>query len=212
MPTQQDYRTARTLALEALARNDLSECCNKAGVSFQKALGGCVRISIPFLGKVYDLVVEGDSAFFDQDVETLKLQDQVLLLHYLITATGTAAENRWITFREVPSGPFYYPSFLKRAVVPLVNCFGNTPENLQRVAGKIGQLLTEPGDVAVKIPALPRVPVVLSLWKGDDEFPPQGNVYFDPSIASYLSTEDIAYLAGSVVYTTIGMARSMTPR
>ena len=62
----------------------------------------------------------------------------------------------------------------------------------------------------MKVLALPRVPVVLSLWKGDDEFPPEGNVYFDASVSSYLSTEDIAYLAGATVYRVIGMARGVT--
>jgi len=52
--------------------------------------------------------------------------------------------------------------------------------------------------------------VVLSLWKGDEEFPPEGNVYFDASVSSYLPTEDIAYLAGAVVYKVIGMARKMS--
>jgi hypothetical protein len=77
------------------------------------------------------------------------------------------------------------------------------------VGAKIGELLSEPGDVAVKVLAFPKVPVVLSLWKGDEEFPPEGNVLFDASITSYLSTEDIAYVAGAVVYPAIGMFRSM---
>jgi len=56
---------------------------------------------------------------------------------------------------------------------------------------------------------LSRVAGGLFLWKGDEEFPPEGNVYFDASISSYLPTEDIAYLAGAVVYKVIGMARKM---
>jgi hypothetical protein len=54
--------------------------------------------------------------------------------------------------------------------------------------------------------------VVLSLWRGDDEFPPEANVYFDQSIASYLSTDDIAYLAGAVVYKAIGISRGLQKR
>jgi hypothetical protein len=56
------------------------------------------------------------------------------------------------------------------------------------------------------------VPVVLSLWKGDEEFPPEANVYLDKSVSSYLSTEDIAYLSGAVVYKTIGISRKMGKR
>jgi hypothetical protein len=208
MPTQQDYKTARILAQERLAQNDLAACCNRAGVSFTKDPRGTGRISIPFLGNPYELIVEDGIVSFDESVRAVRLQDQVLLLHYLMTASGSSLQDQWITFREVPSGPFYYPSFVKRAIVPLVSCFGDHPEGLEKVGRKMGKLVSEPGDIGVVVLALPRVPVVLCLWKGDDEFAPEGNVFFDASITSYLDTEDIAYLAGSVVYRAIGMFRS----
>jgi len=210
MPTPEDFKTARALALETLKNSDLETCCQNAGVSVEQDSKEHRRVSIPFMGKVRDLVVRKNKTFFDESMEAVKLQDQVLLLHYLITATGAPVQNKWITFREVPSGPFYYPSFVKRAIAPLVTCFGETPEGLEKVGAKMGEILSEPGDVAVKVLALPKVPVVLSLWKGDDEFPPEGNVLFDASITSYLGTEDIAYLAGAVVYPAIGMFRSMS--
>ncbi|MBW2319078.1 MAG: DUF3786 domain-containing protein, partial [Deltaproteobacteria bacterium] len=140
---------------------------------------------------------------------SIKLPDQVLLLHYLITSSGAPVENRWITFREVPSGPFYYPSFVKRAITPLVRSIGQTPAILEQVAQTIGQIAKTPGDIALKVIPLPRVPVVLSLWKGDEEFPPEGNVYFDASVSSYLPTEDIAYIAGAVVYKVLAIARGL---
>lgn len=210
MPTPEDYKTARDLAVETLLKADPAYCCAKAGVSLTAGSAGRKEAAIAFLGRQCRLIVEETWAAFDESAQPVKLQDQVLLLHYLTTATGAALTNRWITFREVPSGAFYYPSFVKRAITPLVACFGNHPEGLQKVGSKIGELISGPGDVAVRILALPRVPVVLSLWQGDDEFGPEGNVLFDASIASYLPTEDIAYLAGSVVYPAIGMFRRMT--
>ncbi|MBW2109473.1 MAG: DUF3786 domain-containing protein [Deltaproteobacteria bacterium] len=210
MPTPQDYETARVLAIEKLAQADLTSCCRKAGVVLEDSAGQ-KRVSIPFLGKVYDLVIEpAASISFDQRVQPIKLQDQVLLLHYLITASGAQVEDKWVTFREVPAGPFYYPSFVKRAIAPLVQCFGSDPDTLIAVAQRIGEAMPQPGDVAVKILALPRVPVVLTLWRGDDEFAPEGNVLFDASVGSYLDTEDIAYLAGVVVYTMIGFSRRLS--
>ena len=209
MPTEQDYKTARALAVETLAKLDIGECCIKAGLSLETVSTDKKRVPIPYLGKTYHLTLCDEKISFDEEVNTLKIPDQVLLLHYLITATGGPLEERWITFREVPSGPFYYPSFVKRAIVPLVKCFGQKPELLEKVAGAVGQIVELPGDKALKVSALSRVPVVLSLWKGDDEFPPEGNVYFDASVASYLPTEDIAYLAGAVVYKVIGLARNL---
>jgi hypothetical protein len=47
----------------------------------------------------------------------------------------------------------------------------------------------------------------LIIWKGDDEFPPEGNILFDRNILQILSAEDIAWLSGMVVYPLIGMTR-----
>jgi len=209
MPTQDDYEAARALALDALARLDIDVCCTKAGLSLEKVSPDKKRASVPYLGHTYDLTVCGETISLDENANPLKIPDQVLILHYLITATGASVQDRWVTFREVPSGSFYYPSFVKRAIIPLREFFGKTPEALERVSGRMGQIVASPGDKALKVFALPRVPVVLSLWKGDEEFPPEGNIYFDTSVSSYLPTEDIAYLAGAVVYKVIALARNL---
>jgi hypothetical protein len=53
---------------------------------------------------------------------------------------------------------------------------------------------------------LPNVPVRLILWAGDDEFPAAGNILFDENINRILSPEDIAWLAGMLVYRLIALA------
>ncbi|MBW1740923.1 MAG: DUF3786 domain-containing protein [Deltaproteobacteria bacterium] len=209
MPTQDDYKTARALALDTLSKVDIERCCINAGLLPELISPGIKRVPIPYLGDTYSLTVCNEQICFDDASGPLKIPDQVLLLHYLITAQGVPVGDEWITFREVPSGPFYYAAFIKRAITPLVKCFGGSPSLLEEVAHTIGQVLPSPGDKALKVLALPRVPVVLSLWKGDEEFPPEANLYFDQSIVSYLPTEDIAYLAGAVVYKVIGIARNM---
>jgi hypothetical protein len=206
MPTEEDYKTARALAFDKLAERDLEQCCERAGLSLETVSDGEKRVLIPYLGKTYYLNVSNEKISFEEG-EICKIPDQVLMLHYLITATGVPVADEWITFREVPAGAFYYPSFAKRAIGPLVRSFGKKLELFERTARRVGQLVSPPGDRGAKILALPRVPVVLALWRGDDEFPPEGNVYFDASVSSYLSTEDIAYLAGATVYSVISTAR-----
>jgi hypothetical protein len=70
-----------------------------------------------------------------------------------------------------------------------------------------GAKLFNQGDFSVVIKALPLVPVALILWKGDEEFPPEGTLLFDKTVSKILSAEDIAWLAGMVVYPLIGMAK-----
>jgi len=207
MPTQLDYETARQIAVDTLLEQDLEKCCTNAGLSLEKGPSGTKKVRIAYIGQTYTLTVQNDTVLFDETSGPLKISDEVLLLHYLITAEGLPVSGEWITFREVPSGPFYYASFVKRAIVPLAKCFGEGPSLLNQVSETVGQVLDSPGDIALKIFGLPRVPVVLALWKGDEEFPAEANVYLDKSVSSYLSTEDIAYLSGAVVYKVIGISR-----
>ena len=79
--------------------------------------------------------------------------------------------------------------------------FGDKPQTLvQTAAAAYKAAPGDQGDFSVVVPALPLIPVALVLWKGDDEFPPDGNILFDRSIKTLLSAEDVAWLAGMIVY------------
>ena len=41
----------------------------------------------------------------------------------------------------------------------------------------------------------PRLPILLQLWEGDDEFPPEVRLLYDTSASNYLPTEDLAVIA-----------------
>jgi hypothetical protein len=139
------------------------------------------------------------------------IQEQILLLHYLHgswSSSGAGITGEWISFQEVPDGKFYLDAFHRRAKNPMVQAFGHHPELLVKLAGEaFGAEPSDQGDVSVLVKALPLVPVALIIWKGDEEFPPEGNILFDRNILKMLSAEDIAWLSGMVVYPLMGMAR-----
>ena len=86
--------------------------------------------------------------------------------------------------------------------------FGERPELLVKLAGEAyGATPLDQGDVSVLISPLPLVRLALIIWRGDDEFPPDGNILFDRNILKLLSAEDMAWLSGMVVYPLMGMAR-----
>jgi len=204
---EDDYRKARELAIERLKELDITTCCKNAGLEIEVISGDKKYIKIPYLDRHYTLVLVNDEIYFDETSGAPKLSDQVAILHYLITAQGKFIRDDWITFRQVPSGEFYYHAFRKRAIDPLVESFGSKPELLDQVSKHMGELVPSPGDRALKVMALPRIPIILALWAGDDEFPAEGNIYFDASISSYLPTEDIAYLAGATVYRAVAISK-----
>jgi hypothetical protein len=122
--------------------------------------------------------------------------EQVLVLHYLASSDPVPSPSEPITFTEVPSGEFYGSAFDRRAKIPLLAAFGEDPERALACAAPFGGTRADHGDLAVSVRAFPHVEIILVFWKGDDEFPPDVKLLLSSSIASFLSTEDIAHLAG----------------
>ncbi len=204
-----DYVNAFNLAREELSNQDPGWVANRSGSEY--VADPAPAVLLPFNGRTVKI------RFDYMDVEPLEgdtgreitVQEKVLVLHYLLGARGFKPTGKWITYREIPSGEFYYPAFRKRAIDPLVNTFGNDAESLKEIARKMGGV-EEPGvaGTAFQFHPFPLVPMVLQLHEGDDEFPADGNVLFDETVARCLSLEDIAWLAGTVVYPLVGIYRS----
>ncbi len=124
----------------------------------------------------------------------------ILILHYLQRKIKGLPDlaGEWISFKELESGETYYPAFHKRAIEPLLKKYGHNPQGIfanldEGIARKINQ-----ADAAVEVEAFLGVPILVKLWKGDDEFGPEANMLFDRSICRIFCTEDVAVLAGFV--------------
>lgn len=204
MPRQDDFVEAQRIAAEELAGKDPAEICRNSLADFDSEAGS---ISLNFIGRAIQVKLADGKIINADDGQELPVQEQGLVLHYLNTADGAPLNDEMITYREVPSGEFYYGAFVKRAEAPMLSVFGKEPGRLAPAAEKLGGKSVDGfGDVAVRIEALPRVSITLVIWEGDDEFEPAGKILFDSSITHYLSTEDIAVVSGMVVYRLMKLA------
>ena len=205
MPRIDDYRNALTLAREEWAGQDAQRASILSGAAYQEGPDG-TRLQFSFIDKAVTVTWPEGLILGPDPAKELSLQEQVLILHYLLKAPGAPLVGQWITFREIPSGEFYYSAFVQRAKEPLVKTFGPQPQLLAELGLRRGGVKREEGDVCICFQAFPKIPVCLILWAGDDEFPADGNILFDASVVHYLIAEDAAVLAGMVVYPLIGMA------
>jgi hypothetical protein len=201
------YELAYKLASEHLAKTvDIEEQCRKSGTELQ-VKASQKSIVVQYLNCPYLISVpDGAISLADSD-ELVPIRDKLLIIHYFNTAKGTPATNRLITFRELPEGNVYFPTFTKRTIRPIVDNFSSQPQLLVTVGEKLGGHKVDYGDAAVTIQAFSRVPVTLILWRGDEELPPQGNVIFDANISDYLPTEDITVLCETITWRLIKCLR-----
>jgi len=206
-----DFKEAFRLAAEKLASVNLDQVCSLSGSTLLENSDGGAGIGLSFIHEELLILTRPKvEVFRRQTHDPIPLAEKIIVLHYLLTARGESLGNNFVTFREVPGGAFYYPAFLKRARDPLVRIFGSEPERLLRCGRQLGAEPANLGDASVRLVPLPRIPLTLVLWKGDEEFAPEATVLFDRSVGSYLPPEDIAMLSGMVVYRLIRINQSLS--
>lgn len=194
------YELAYKLACEQLANiDDIEQQCLKSGAQCQ-IIDSKRVITTTYLNQSYLISISDHGISLKDSEEVIPLRDKILIVHYLSQAKGTPLSNKAISYKELPEGASYFPTFSKRAIKPVVEHFSKEPEGLVAVATKLGGYKANYGDIAVTINAFPRVPITFVLWQGDDEFPPEGNILFDSNIPDYLPIEDIIVLCEAIAW------------
>ena len=205
VPRVDDFVNALKIAQASLAERDPAELCGNAGGELLSLPEGTV-IRLPFFRRLVEITYPEGRVTYAESTEAPSLQEQGLILHYLLGACDLPPTKELITFREIPSGEFYYQPFVNRAQIPLVNTFGSDLVLFRTAGLKAGGTEAGMGDASLTFHPLPKVPVTLVLWQGDEEFPSTSNILFDGNIKHYLDGEDIAFLAGIVVYKLMAQA------
>ncbi|MCG6536921.1 MAG: DUF3786 domain-containing protein, partial [Syntrophales bacterium LBB04] len=110
MPKIDDYQNALSIAKASLVSLDPVEICRNAGAEW---LPGPKedKIILPFfLNNIFITYPEAKIGYVEGQ-NTISLQEQGLILHYLLGAKAVPLAGEWITFREIPSGEFYFQPF-----------------------------------------------------------------------------------------------------
>ncbi len=205
MPRIDDYKAARALSAEKLAAVEFPALVQRTG--FGPA--GKAVFDVPFLDRRYHVGYPAfDFTDADDSGSEVPIQEQVLILHYFEAPSVEAPAGQWVAYREIRDASFYFSAFVKRAIDPLKKVFGERPEALEKPARRLGgRFLEDLGDSAWEFRLFPRVPLQLIVYAGDEEFPPEANILFDRTIGGILSAEDIAWLAGMLVYRLMALSR-----
>jgi hypothetical protein len=211
MPRIDDYKAAIALAVAELARINPKRLETRTGAQYfvEEGRDGLI---VPYFGQGRRIAWPEVSVTPTSGQGEISLPEQILILHYLLKASGDHPTGRSIDFRQVPEGGFYWSAFVSRAKKPLLETFGYDLALYAKVAAALGGEPQPLGDAAARFLAFPKVPITHVLWGGDAEFPPEANILFDETIPGYLPTEDIAALSGASVYRLMGAARQFRPQ
>lgn len=189
---------------ERLAKAEVRKQCEKSGAELQP--DGAVVLR--YLNQDYRLDINNATVMRTDNNQEVSLRERILLFHYFIQAKGTPLVGKQITYRDLPGGLVYYPTFVKRTIKPLADTFGEKPDLLTKAGEQFAARPAATGDSSLVIDAFPRVPITLILWKSDGELPADINLLFDASITDYLESEDVTVVCETITWRLINHTRS----
>lgn len=190
---QKVYKKVYDMACEELLRSDVQERCEAAGILCQ----GTSRdptITIPFFDEIITFSMPGFIFKSSKDAN-VTLVSKIILLHYLVSASGTKPGGELIPYEDITGLRHYFPVYEKRVLKPLQTAFGTDRDAFLEAGLSLGAIQQEYGDASFTLQVLPRIPITFILWEGDAEFPPLLRTLFDPTISGYLPLEDIVVVS-----------------
>jgi len=112
--------------------------------------------------------------------------EQLCLLAYLINAQDLPLANRLVRAQALPGGQFFFRGLHQLPTKKLERTFGDCPEVLREISVEFDAEQCEFGDAAIRLFALPRVPLTIVIWRRCEEFEARASILFDQTAAAQL--------------------------
>jgi hypothetical protein len=178
----------------------------RSAVSYLTLGPGRGELHVPFFGDVYVFSFPELNGYNNQD-EPLSDFQQAMFLYFLITADGTPLTGKWVSFADLPGGRMYNAAFQGYSGNEVVKTFGFDLDGFKSACVKAGGEPVDIGSASFEFQALPRVPLMLTYWLGDEDFPSSCKVLFDESAGHYLPIDACAIL-GSMLTSNVIRAKN----
>jgi len=177
----------------------------RSAVSYLTLGPGCGELHIPFWGTTCVFSFP-ELIGYDSHDESLSDFQQAMFLYYLITADGVPLTDKWVSFADLPDGRMYNAAFQGYSGDEVVKAFGFDLSGFKTTCSKADGNPVDIGSASFVFQALPRVPLMLTYWLGDEDFPSSCKVLFDDSASHYLPIDACAIL-GSMLTQKIIQSR-----
>ena len=186
-------RATPARALEEIRGIDLHDQARKGLFDFEMLGDEGLKLTIPSFGRRIEIVMPDGRMEVPEEIDSFSLR--VLTLRYIKLSSGMEVTGEWIAYRDLPGGKFYAATLVPTVEQPLAKVFGYREGALTEAAAALAGERAAYGDESFVFRAFPRVPLLLVLHRGDDEFPPSSRVLFDRCCSDYLNTDDLKILA-----------------
>jgi len=139
---------------------------------------------------------EGQVFLKDYAEKNISIYWELILLNYLSHATEIPLQNEWVSYRELPNGNVFYLNIKTRVLERLGSFFSDCEKGMVKsiLAGLGFTLLETKADLAASALFVPRIPVLIQFWEGEEGIPSSCQILFDRTISAQMHIEDAAAL------------------
>ena len=186
------HKPGEDKAWEILASLQPDYVCRAAGVVYdsERYVYVIKSFGMDFIITVKDRIISSEAVGSAPLLQRLSYFFKLSVLWYLVSVKDIACTGRLVKLEHLRGGD----AFTKGAhVLPLeaiAERYGKDKEKFIQKGTSLGASRIENlGDIAIKLLPLPRVPIILSLWLEDEEFPARADLLLDSTCDLQLPTD-----------------------
>ena len=122
----------------------------------------------------------------DSPAKPASFLEELCILAYLINAKEMPPANKLVRAESLPGGQFFFRGIHKLPTEKLEKAFGTNQKALLESSEQLNAQKCEYGDVSISLFILPRLPLTIVIWHGDEEFEARASILFDQTAASHM--------------------------
>ena len=144
------------------------------------------RYIIPLLNSEYIVNLSEKQVLLAEHSSEAEFSEELCILAYLINSQDLPVAGKLTPAQALPGGQFFFRGPHKLATEKLEEVFGQRPERLYDVMDEFGAKRCKFGDACIELYVLPRIPLTIVIWQGDEEFGARASILFDETAAAQL--------------------------
>ena len=144
------------------------------------------RYIIPLLNSEYIVNLPEKQVLLAEHSSEAEFSEELCILAYLINSQDLPVASKLTPAQALPGGQFFFRGPHKLATEKLEEVFGQRPERLYDVMDEFGAKRCKFGDACIELYVLPRIPLTIVIWQGDEEFGARASILFDETAVAQL--------------------------
>lgn len=126
-----------------------------------------------------------------EDSSKAGFAEELCILAYLLNSRDIALSGRLTKAESLPNGQFFFRGPHPLPTEKLSAAFGHNPELLLKIAGMFDAKKNDFGDASIRLTVLPRLPLTIVVWGGDEEFAARSSILFDETAAEQMPLDGL---------------------